>query len=119
MGGGGSLEIFRKIKELEHKLNDMNNETSVPVIRISTSILDYARESPNKRAVFVAMSGLSYTGNDLPSENYKYGTGIIIKRSETSINIILFPENAGLKSIRNTFISGNWSGWKNLDGETI
>lgn len=59
--------------------------------------------------------GISYiitgeTSTDLPDTTYKYGMGIILKRADDQITILLFS-NTGNKIAVNNYYGTKWSGW--------
>ena len=62
--------------------------------------------------------GISYiitgeTSTDLPDTTYKYGMGIVLKRTNDQITILLFS-NIGNKIAVNNYYGTTWSGWKPL-----
>lgn len=88
------------------------------LIYLTTSVLDYAL-SVTSGAWFVALGGSGYTGGDLPSSgSYAYGSAIIMKRSVTSINVLLFGPSAS-KPIINGYEGASWTGWRDFSGNSI
>lgn len=79
---------------------------------LATSILDYALTLPVGEH-FIRFSGDSYSGNDLPSSNYKYGTANINKRGSNAIEVILWGSFlADARKIAVNFYNGtSWVGW--------
>ena len=63
---------------------------------------------------FFHLIGASYSGNDLPSGTYNYGSGIIFYRNPSSCKIILFSE-----SEKPVWKMSDWTNWKDFAGNTV
>lgn len=63
---------------------------------------------------FFHLSGAGYSGNDLPSGTYNYGSGIIFYRNPSSCKIILFSE-----SEKPVWKMPDWTNWKDFAGNTV
>lgn len=63
---------------------------------------------------FFHLIGVDYSGNDLPSGTYNYGSGIIFYRNSSSCKIILFSE-----SERPVWKMSDWTNWKDFAGNTV
>ena len=50
---------------------------------------------------------------DIPDGTYIYGAGVILRRSNNQVTILLFS-NAGNKIAVNNYYLTRWSGWKTL-----
>lgn len=79
---------------------------------LTTSILEYAL-TLSIGEHFIRFSGDSYSGNDLPLSNYKYGTANINKRGANAIEVILWGSHAAdTRRIAVNFYNGSsWTGW--------
>lgn len=66
------------------------------------------------RIYFFHLSGAGYSGNDLPSGTYNYGSGIIFYRNPSSCKIILFSE-----SEKPVWKMPDWTNWKDFAGNTV
>lgn len=66
------------------------------------------------RIYFFHLSGAGYSGNDLPSGNYMYGSGIIFYRNPVSCKIILFSELE-----KPVWKMSDWTNWKDFAGNTV
>jgi len=117
-GGAGIPALLAKIEELEQQVKTLSEKTTVKTRNIASSILEYVlSDSVSTGTVaFFILSGSGYYGNDLPGSNYQYGTAIVIKRGPESINVMVFPEDATLKPIRNSRKNNVWLGWRFFDG---
>lgn len=81
-------------------------------ISLSTSILDYAL-TLDEGEFFIRLSGSSYSGNDLPDNNYAFGSAKIYKRGAGAITVSLLGSySATLRRITSNYYNGlQWSGW--------
>lgn len=79
---------------------------------LSTSILDYAL-TLGEGEFFMRLSGSSYSGNDLPDNNYAFGSAKIYKRGAGAITVSLLGSySATLRRITSNYYNGSqWSGW--------
>ena len=84
---------------------------------LGTSLLEYAQTCAYGFST-VYLTGASYGGSDLPGSNYAYGSAMILKRADTAINVVLFPESSYFKVAINSY-NGSWSGWKDFAGNSI
>ena len=83
---------------------------------LTTSILEKAIELKSGFYYIKDLTGVNYTGNDLPHSNYTYGSAIIAKRSSTVITVILLgiaSLDAGRIAV-NRYNGTTWSGWDKL-----
>ena len=81
------------------------------VAEATNDILASADAMSGDRFKTFTMNGSSYTGT-VPDANYKYGTGFVIKRHNTSVTATIYPESGGLSPIYNhKNSSGQWTGW--------
>lgn len=81
---------------------------------LTNDVLADAVALPGYRFQWYVMGGSSgYTGT-LPSDNYKNGSAIAIKRTENQIAVVVFPWLGTDPIIYNIYTSGTWSGWKSI-----
>lgn len=85
---------------------------------LSTSILEKALEV-GAGVYNYSLNGNSYTGNDLPATNYKFGLATIRKRNDAGIAVILWGSlniNCDFPQV-NYYDATNavWQGWKRLN----
>lgn len=64
---------------------------------------------------FFHLVGAAYSGNDLPSaSSYKYGSGIVFYRNQSSCKIILFSE-----SEKPVWKISSWTNWKDFANNIV
>lgn len=68
----------------------------------------------NGEIYFFHLLGDNYSGNDLPSGTYNYGSGIIFYRNPSSCKIILFSEFE-----KPVWKMSDWTNWKDFAGNTV
>ena len=81
---------------------------------LQTSVLNYALTVAPSHISFGSLSGASYSGNDLPSNNYKVGTFYVNSRTSTSKVVFIVPDDTTVTPVYNVYTSSGWSGWKSL-----
>lgn len=110
----------------ENYINDLdvlNGNLKITDLKVNNSVAGAAYASSGIQSVLDCAKqyspyGISYiaTGlgsTDLPDTTYTYGMGIILKRTDDQITILLFS-NVGNKIAVNNYYSTKWSGWKTL-----
>jgi len=95
-------------------LNNQIGAFSFVQLPSGTHTLDYALSLPAPGYKFFSLSGSSAYGGDLPSDNFKWGMGIIISRMNQSRTVIMFA--AGKKPALNAYNESSWGGWKDFSG---
>lgn len=103
----GTLMDGKTVSDLISKLNG-NMGGGLP---LSTSILEKALELSKGFYVY-SLDGSNYSGNDLPINNYRYGTALIIKRSSNAIVVMLIGPNQDTPITINGRTSDGWTGWQ-------
>lgn len=76
---------------------------------LTSSIKEKANSLPDG-TYFYHLGGTGYTGNDLPSTNWYYGSALIVKRNQNSIEIVLFTESG--KTAVSAYNGQAWTDWK-------
>lgn len=102
------------IGKLADAVNALNSNFSFVQIPSSTHLLDYALNLPAARYKFFSMAGSGAYGEDLPSNNFKWGMGVIITRLDTNKTVIMFA--SGQKPAFNVYNNTSWGGWKDFSG---
>lgn len=69
-----------------------------------------AAEEHKSGVVFYRLGGSDHAEN-LPTENYRWGTAIVLYRNTNAV-VILFPETTGNPKV-NYFVQ-EWTGWKDF-----
>ena len=91
-------------------------------LNLSTSLLSYASNNTPEGLTFFTLSGSDYTGDDVPTDNCKYGHGYISRRSN-DIDVMLVEAGSSRDVYFNHCYKGTWSGWTNrflpLTGGTL
>lgn len=77
---------------------------------VSSDIIQTAENQTSCQTRFYWLNGASYSG-ELPADNYKYGSAIVLKRASNSIVIVIFSIG---KPIYNSYSNGSWSGWRDF-----
>lgn len=112
-----NFSLDQGAKTLLQALNELNSKLFEGyVFEDVGSITNMIKENNflNGRVYFFHLSGVGYSGNDLPSENYMYGSGIIFYRNPSSCKIILFSE------VENpVWKMSGWTNWKDFAGNTV
>lgn len=111
------LLLFRKYFFMT---TSVNGNLKMTDLRFSNSITGKAYADAGITSVLGCAKqyspyGISYiitgeTSTDLPDTTYKYGMGIILKRADDQITILLFS-NTGNKIAVNNYYGTKWSGW--------
>lgn len=83
---------------------------------LSTSLLAYALTLPASHISVGSLSGITYSGNDLPSTAYNTSTFFINRRDTNSISVLLTPDDRSLSPQLNKY-TGTWSGWQSIGGD--
>ena len=86
------------------------------VLRDVSSITNMMKENnfSTGEIYFFHLLGGGYSGNDLPSGTYNYGSGIIFYRNPGSCKTILFSE-----SEKPVWKMSGWTNWKDFAGNTV
>lgn len=85
---------------------------------LSTSILGEALMLKAPGTYEFQLNGSSYTGDDLPSANYAYGSATVHRRSESFADVVLHGcvnyENGEVLPMAKNYYNKNygWSGWQ-------
>lgn len=105
---------------IDDGFNEVNGNLKMTDLRFSNSITGKAYADAGITSVLGCAKqyspyGISYiitgeTSTDLPDTTYKYGMGIILKRADDQITILLFS-NTGNKIAVNNYYGTKWSGW--------
>ena len=99
-------------------ISSLNSRAMINSINNSSGILDYAVSAANGNW-FVTLNGTSYTANDIPTTgSYQYGSAIILKRSSSSIIVLLFSPSTG-NPVRNGYDNDAWGEWRDFAGNTV
>lgn len=114
-------KVFKKLetqnKTILGALNELNSKRfSGYVLRYVSSITNMMKENnfSTGEIYFFHLTGAGYSGNDLPSGTYNYGSGIIFYRNPGSCKIILFSE-----SEKPVWKKSGWTNWKDFAGNTV
>lgn len=108
-------ELQKEVDELNSKLADINPTTifgNDNAIQAAGDIVECAKNAPY--AINLVYTGATTTNlpstASVPSTNFNYSAGLVLKRTTTQIFIVLFSYNSAY--IAYGSISGNtWSGW--------
>ena len=113
------IDITKLSSEDGYKKLIIKDSTSLPLTRISTSILDKALNDTSDDTVSQYMlQGTLYTGNDLPDQIYRYSSATIIRRYNTP-SVILWGGPSGtnitaVPMITHYTTAGTWTPWAPL-----
>lgn len=70
------------------------------------NILNDALKIPASTYKLFRLTGSSHTG-DIPNNEAKYGTALVMKRGDSNIYVVIFCSAIYM----NTYSSSNWQGW--------
>ena len=106
----GFADVNGNLRSIDNKFYNAITGNAYANKKDYTSILS--------QAYYKAPYGLSFinvvaSDTDLPSTAYNYGMGIVLKRSEDQITIMLFSNISGTISINNYYVN-KWTGWKTV-----
>lgn len=88
---------------------DASEYANVEKEYLATSIQEKALSLPNG-TYFYHLGGSYYTGGDLPSGAWAFGSAMVVKRGPSSIEIVLFTESLSTIAV-NAYNGVKWNGW--------
>ena len=81
-------------------------------------VLESALTLPNGGIATYYLSGSSYNGT-VPTDNYKYGTAIAMRRFNVHCMVVCFSVVAQEKPAINYWNGSAWGGWHDLMGNAL
>ena len=107
--------MFNDTKEINSNLTSLDNKYKNSIAGDAytyagtTSVLGCAKQYSPYGISFIITGDAS---TDLPDTTYKYGMGIILKRTDDQITILLFSNTNNKIAVNNYY--EKWTGWKTI-----